>query len=98
MDPADRPIIATADDPARALRRAEEREEVADHLRALVDLIEGLPPRQREVMRLKFQGNLSYRDIAETLGITTSNVGFIIHSATQRLRKLMMPADEPAQT
>ena len=82
------------DDPARALRHAEDREQVADHLRELVDQIEQLPPRQREVMRLKFQGDLSYKEIGEALGITTSNVGFTIHSAMKRLRAAMVPQQE----
>jgi RNA polymerase sigma-70 factor (ECF subfamily) len=82
------------DDPARALRRSEDREKVADHLRELVDQIEQLPPRQREVMRLKFQGDLSYKEIGEALGITTSNVGFTIHSAMKRLRSAMAPTPE----
>ena len=82
------------DDPARALRQAEDREQVAEHLRELVDQIEQLPPRQREVMRLKFQGDLSYKEIGEALGITTSNVGFTIHSAVKRLRAAMMPEPE----
>ena len=79
------------DDPARALRRAEDRLKVAEHLRELVEQIELLPPRQREVMRLKFQGDLSYKEIGEALGITTSNVGFTIHSAVKRLRAVMAP-------
>ena len=100
MIPVDDEQIAalpeTGDDPARALRRAEDREKVAEHLRELVDRIEELPPRQREVMRLKFQGDLSYKEIGEALGITTSNVGFTIHSAIGRLRKVMTESAEAA--
>ncbi len=84
------------DDPARALRKAEDRAQVAEHLRELVERIEELPPRQREVMRLKFQSDLSYREIGEILGITTSNVGFTIHSAVKRLRQLMTAPAEGA--
>ena len=86
----------TEDDPARALRKSEDRAQMAADLRELVEKIEELPPRQRDVMRLKFQGDLSYREIGEALGITTSNVGFIIHSAIKRLRLLMSATAESA--
>ncbi len=84
------------DDPARALRRAEDRARVDARVRDLMQRIEQLPPRQREVMRLKFQGDLSYKEIGEALGITTSNVGFTIHSAMKRLRSMMVPQAESA--
>jgi RNA polymerase sigma factor (sigma-70 family) len=84
------------DDPARALRKSEDRAQMAADLRELVEKIEELPPRQRDVMRLKFQGDLSYREIGEALGITTSNVGFIIHSAIKRLRLIMSTTAEKA--
>ena len=85
------------DDPAKALRRSEDRAQVDRDLQELVERIEQLPPRQREVMRLKFQGELSYKEIGEALGISTSNVGFIIHSAVKRLRGLMKPAPAESQ-
>lgn len=84
------------DDPARALRRSEDRAAVARDLRELLEHIDSLPPRQRDVMRLKFQGDLSYKEIGEALGITTSNVGFVVHSAVKKLRKLMVGEDQPA--
>ena len=40
-------------------------------------------------MRLKFQQNLSYREIAEILDITESNVGYILHTALTTLRNDM---------
>jgi len=38
---------------------------------------------------LKFQADLSYKEIGEALGITTGNVGFIVHSAFKKLREAM---------
>ena len=52
-------------------------------------LISSLPERQREIIRLKFQQNLSYREISEVLGLSESNVGFIIHSGIKQLRDQM---------
>jgi RNA polymerase sigma-70 factor (ECF subfamily) len=40
----------------------------------LAEALETLPDRCREVVRLRFQENLSYKQIAERLGITTDTV------------------------
>ena len=40
-------------------------------------------------MRLKFQSNISYKEIAEAVGISISNVGFVVHSALKKLREGM---------
>jgi RNA polymerase sigma-70 factor (ECF subfamily) len=51
--------------------------------------LRALPERQQEAVRLKFQQNLTYRQIAEVLDITESNVGFILHTALTTLRNDM---------
>jgi RNA polymerase sigma-70 factor (ECF subfamily) len=68
---------------------AEDRAKLNSDLRKLLSMIDELPGRQREVMRLKFQADLSYKEIGEALGITTGNVGFIVHSAFKKLREAM---------
>lgn len=45
-----------------------------------------LPPRKQELLRLKFQDGLSYREIAEITGLSVSNVGFTLHTALKTLR------------
>ena len=37
-------------------------------------LIEKMPPRQREVFKMKYFQNFSYKEIAETMGISTNTV------------------------
>lgn len=49
----------------------------------------GLPDRQQEIIRLKFHGGLTYREIAEVMGLSVSNVGVILHTAIGKLRKQM---------
>lgn len=76
-------------DPSDTLER---RESAA---RAL-ELLEGLPPSQREVIRLKFQNGFSYREISRISGHSISNVGFLIHTGLKTLRKRMadgLPAE-----
>jgi RNA polymerase sigma-70 factor (ECF subfamily) len=60
-----------------------EQRELAGQLR---QSLAQLPERQQELVRLKFQNNLSYREIAEVTGLSVSNVGFLLHTAIKRLR------------
>lgn len=82
-------IASSEDNPFQVISFLEGREEIDEKIKILYSLIEELPSRQREVMRLKFQANLSYKEIAETIGISTSNVGFVMHSALKKLREDM---------
>ena len=61
-------------------------EEKEDTLR-LRGLLKSLPDRQRELVRLKFEAGLTYRDIAAATGLTVSNVGTLLHHAVQTLRE-----------
>lgn len=62
---------------------AERRDEKS---RAL-GLLAALPERQRELIRLKFQNNLSYKQISRITDLSVSNVGFILHTAIHSLRQ-----------
>ncbi|MGL4943656.1 MAG: RNA polymerase sigma factor [Thermoguttaceae bacterium] len=48
-----------------------------------------LSPRHREVLRLKFQENLKYAEIAQVTGEPATTVGWLIHEAIEKLRKKM---------
>ena len=76
-------------DPVEIINFFEGRDEINKNIKILYSLIEKLPARQKEVMRLKFQSDLTYKEIAETLDISISNVGFIVHSALKNLREAM---------
>ena len=82
-------IASNDDNPFQLISFLEGKEEIDEKIKILYSLIEELPSRQREVMRLKFQANLSYKEIAETIGISSSNVGFVMHSALKKLREDM---------
>lgn len=62
---------------------AARNEAETDVLRAL----DGLPANQQEVIRLKFQNGLSYREIARITDRSVSNVGFLIHTGLKTLRQ-----------
>ena len=44
-----------------------------------------LDERSRELIRLKFNDELSYKDMAARTGLTTGNIGFILHSALKTI-------------
>ena len=44
-----------------------------------------LDPRSREVVRLKFEEGLSYKEIAEKTGLGTGHVGYLLHHALKAL-------------
>jgi len=47
--------------------------------------LEALDDRGRELIRLKFNDELSYKDIAARTGLTTGNVGFLLHQALKTI-------------
>ena len=63
----------------------------ADETALVLQTFRRLPPNQAEVLRLKFQHELSYQEIAAVTGLTASNVGFLIHTGLKRLRTLLAP-------
>lgn len=71
-----------------------EREERARRMRAAVSR---LPRRQREVLTLRIDAELSFAQIAEALSITENNAKVHFHYATRRLAALLAesPEDEP---
>lgn len=54
---------------------------------AMLRLIDALPERQQEVIRLKFQAGMSYREISGVTNLTVSNVGFLIHTGLKTIRE-----------
>jgi RNA polymerase sigma-70 factor, ECF subfamily len=64
-------------------QEALERTEREQRVRAAVL---ALPRRQREVLMLRVDGGLGFRDIAETLGISETNAKVNFHHAVKRLR------------
>jgi len=53
-------------------------------------LLDSLPKNQREVVYLKFQCDLSYKEISEITKLSVSNVGFLIHTALRAIRKRVL--------
>jgi RNA polymerase sigma factor (sigma-70 family) len=73
--------------------------EVAVHREAaarVLDLLETLPPNQREVIRLKFQNGFSYQEISRISGHSVTNVGYLLHVGLKSLRHQLLDG-QPAE-
>jgi RNA polymerase sigma-70 factor (ECF subfamily) len=66
-----------------------------DTVQRIEELLGGLSPNQREVVRLKFQHQLSYQEIAEVTSLSVSNVGFLLHTALKTLRGRLQQLERP---
>jgi RNA polymerase sigma factor (sigma-70 family) len=60
-----------------------------ERLASVMKLLERLSENQREVILLKFQQGLSYHEIQKVTGLSSGNIGFLIHTGLKRLRDLM---------
>ena len=71
---------SNAPSPARLLERRED-------LDVVLRTLDTLPASQQEVLRLKFQAGLSYREIAEVTGLTVNHVGVLLHNGIKSIRE-----------
>ncbi len=63
-----------------------------DSSRAL-RVVAALPLAQQEVIQLRFQSGLSYKEIAEVTKLSVSNVGYLIHAAIKTIRVKLKELD-----
>lgn len=61
--------------------------QTSDEARAALQALSTLSADQQEVVRLKFNDGLSYRDISEITGHSVSNVGVLLHTAIKKIRE-----------
>ncbi len=78
------PAEATRFDPAIIVEKKET-------MKMIHDKVNNLPPRHREVLRLKFQEGLKYAEIAEVIGEPITTVGWLLHESLQKLRRDLVP-------
>ncbi|MBK8092758.1 MAG: sigma-70 family RNA polymerase sigma factor [Verrucomicrobiaceae bacterium] len=68
-----------------------QRQETAAALRQLIDT---LPSRQQEAVRLKFIAGLDYKQISEAMKTSIGNVGYLIHHGVAALRIKWLALEE----
>lgn len=70
----------------------DEQAQQKERLTRLHAYLDRLTANQREVIILKFQQDLDYQEIQKITGLSTGNIGFLIHTGLKRLREIL-PAD-----
>jgi len=84
MSPLTAPQLAKCESrepsPPDALAQAESQSQVLSALATLAG-------NQQEVIRLKFQHSLSYREISKVTGLSESHVGVLIHKGLKAIRQ-----------
>ena len=56
-------------------------------------VLETLDERSREIIRLRFNEDLSYKEIAERMGLTIGHVGYLLHHALKAMAVELMKTD-----
>ncbi|GAA3885817.1 RNA polymerase sigma factor SigF [Streptomyces lacrimifluminis] len=64
-----------------------------EYVESLKPLIAGLPPRDRQILSLRFVANLTQSEIGEELGISQMHVSRLLSRTLQRLRKGLTAED-----
>jgi RNA polymerase sigma-70 factor (ECF subfamily) len=77
-------VAAETPAPDRSLDQAERLDQTMRYLARL-------PQNQQTVILMKFRDGCSYQEICEATGLSSGNVGFLIHTGLKRLRELLPP-------
>jgi RNA polymerase sigma-70 factor (ECF subfamily) len=85
LDPSSEDEIASAADIADPAPLPDEQIVRLEGIGQVRICLKALDDRSRELIRLKFNDELSYKDIAARTGLTTGNVGFILHHALKTI-------------
>ena len=70
----------------------EARKEVEDRKALVMNHLNTLKPKEREVLVLRLQEGMSYKQIAEVINRSEGYVGNLIHNATKKLSKSLRQA------
>ena len=63
--------------------------ETEERLTFVLKLMSRLPANQRDVILLKFQQGLSYQEIHDITGLSSGNIGYLIHTGLKQLRSFL---------
>ena len=70
-------------------RTPSERADLLERVDQVRAALGRLSENQREVILLKFEQGLSYDEISEVTGLSSGNVGFLLHTGLKRLRTFL---------
>lgn len=90
LTPIDESLLHTRESETPAPDRALEQ---AERLARAMRYLSRLPQNQQTVILMKFRDGCSYQEICGATGLSSGNVGFLIHTGLKRLRELLSPDD-----
>ncbi|WP_149495565.1 RNA polymerase sigma factor [Roseiconus lacunae] len=67
--------------------------DMAERYNDAMNLLGNLPERQQEVIRLKIEGGLSYREISHATGLSVGNVGYLLSTGLKTVRERLAPSE-----
>ena len=70
-------------------RTPSERADLEERIGQVHEALNRLSENQREIILLKFEQGLSYQEMSQVTGLSSSNVGFLLHTGLKRLRVLL---------
>ena len=79
LDDAGAPHAKSDGDPQLAAQNRDSAQQACS-------LMDGLPSNQQEVIRLKVESGMSYREISNLTGLSISNVGYLLHTGLKSIR------------
>jgi RNA polymerase sigma-70 factor (ECF subfamily) len=80
-------LAVDPEDPALGEQSSDDGGDIALKRTTVRAALESLPPRDREIVALKFHGGLSNDELGRVLGVSQSNAGTLLHRAMEKLRK-----------
>ncbi len=69
----------------------DEQADLEERVTEVMRYLDRLSDNQKTVILMKFRDGLSYNEICDKTGLTSGNVGFLIHTGLKRLRSLLPP-------
>ena len=71
----------------------DQQEQQDVRLNMLQQAMQQIPDRQQKLLHLRYHNNMSYQDMAQEMGLTEGNVGFLINKTKNTLKNFMRHHD-----
>ncbi|MDA7540245.1 sigma-70 family RNA polymerase sigma factor, partial [Akkermansiaceae bacterium] len=70
-------------------RTPSERADLEERIGQVHEALNRLSENQREIILLKFEQGLSYEEMSQVTGLSSGNIGFLLHTGLKRLRAFL---------
>jgi RNA polymerase sigma-B factor len=81
----DQPTAGEEGTVAETVGAEDERFDLIDHTATIAPILRALPPREREILRLRFVEDLTQAEIADRIGVSQMQVSRLLRRSIARL-------------